>query len=102
MSKEIQVPVSDLKSISQKIAESVDDNKDLFDQIEKIMQQMESSGEWKGQSMKSAMNAVRSNNKKYQKLMESLSALAKFMDQFAEDMVTEDDRIQGKIAGVKA
>ena len=96
----IKVPVSFLQDAVQKLQTYADDNKDIFDKIKNSLEHMESSGDWKGESLAAAVEATQKNEEKFREAVNELNELASFLEEFVNSMVEKDAEVQKSITAV--
>lgn len=96
----IKVPISTLQDSASRLTDYANDNSDIFDRLINILNAMESSGEWQGESMSAAISTVQSNQSKYEETISELNSLAKFLTDFSTSMSDEDSFIATQINAI--
>lgn len=96
----IKVTPKELTDAANKLLEYADINKDIFDQITNTLNNLEGSGEWKGDSMTALKSATTSNKGKYGEVVIDLYNLAGFLESFAQEMEAKDQELKNQIAAL--
>lgn len=95
--KKLIVPVETIQNTAETIRSFTDNNGDMFDRILNLVRAAESSGEWKGGSVKALIDASKRNKKKFAQAIAELNDLATFLTEYANSMEKEDLSIKSEI-----
>lgn len=100
MSLTIKVPLNILQENAAKLQSLADENEDVFDRIYNSLQSMESSGEWKGESLTAAVTATQENREKFSDTIDEMHKLADFLRNYADEMAAKDAELKRRIESV--
>ena len=89
----IKVPVSTLQEQANKLSSYAEQNEDIFDKIYNAIACLETSGEWEGSSVVSALNATKKQQKNYAEVVSAMNSLAAFLKDFAEEISERDSEL---------
>lgn len=98
--KSVRVPIDTIRTSSGKLAELADRVQDYFDQLGNLSDGLSSDGTWQGNDAAAFIKANASNQKKFNKTIQSLSEMAKILDVYCTVMENTDKEWANKIRAV--
>ena len=93
----IRVPIGDIQSGADRMAELSEQVQDYFDQLGNVANGISSDGSWKGDDVVAFIEANSSNQNNYEKLIQNISEMAKILTVYATVMENTDKEWATKI-----
>lgn len=93
----IRVPIGAIQSGADRMTELTEQVQDYFDQLGNVANGISSDGSWKGDDVVAFIEANSSNQKKYEKLIQNISEMAKILKVYATVMENTDKEWATKI-----
>jgi len=93
----IRVPVDELLSAAEKLADYALECEGLLDRLENAVKALRGGTAWRGDSMEALQAVTENNSKQYGEITNDLFNLAGILEQYAKEMQDEDQQIKKEI-----
>ena len=93
----LRVPVDLLLEKAKSLQDIADNNCDLYEQIVKHIEAVQSCGDWNGVSVDTLIRTSKANQEKYETAILELKARGLFLKEYTDDMVKTDEELRNQI-----
>ncbi len=96
----INVPVSSLRDLANKLQEYSDENSDVFQRIYNSLECFNDEGDWQGDSLKAALEVTSKNKQKFADVIQEMRTMAEKLQFFVDAMASEDETARKQISTI--